>query len=280
MRWITEVLAVALVVPAVAFAVGCRSATAPRPDVRIAGSDTMLPLSRRLAETFMGSHPGIAIRVVGGSTSCGVEALLSGRAELCAASRPLRADEVQRLYDGFGTMGLRFLVARDALVVLVHPENPVRELTINQLEGIFRGRLTDWSEVGGDAGTIEVVVRSPSSGTHQFFKDHVLNGGDYAIDALTTARFVNMVETIRSRPRAIGYGGMVHGSDVRHLEIGGIEPSPDTVSRDAYPLARYLYFYATEPPTGPTKQFLDWCVGRDGQRVVQETGFIPLWVDD
>jgi phosphate transport system substrate-binding protein len=263
---------------AVAVAVGCSSAPARSRDVRVAGSDTMLLLNRRLAEAFMRTHPGIAVVVEGGGTGGGVRALLERRVDLTAASRPFTPDEVRALHDRFGTLGVRFLVARDALSVYLNPANPVRELSLLQLRAVFSGAVTRWSEVGGPDREIVVVVRPPSSGTYRFFKDHVLGDGDYTRSAVVVTRTGDVVEAVRREPWSVGYGAVIHGTDLPKARIEGVSPSLDSVRSGRYPLARYLYFYAVRPPEGTNKEFLDWCLAPAGQEVVAEVGFVPLWI--
>jgi phosphate transport system substrate-binding protein len=278
LRWIASAV-IALAVAAGGLAVGCRSSSSGSGDVWIAGSDTMLPLTMSLAEAYMSLHSGVAVRVAGGGTSSGVDGLLSGSVDLCAASRPFQPQEIQTLYDRFATMGIRFLVARDALVVLVHPDNPIRGLTMDQLRAVFSGTVRDWSELGAPPGPIEVVIRPPSSGTHHFFRDHVLLNADYAAGSVIGVRSRDVEDHVRSRPFAIGFGGMVQGEGLVQLEIDGVSATAETVRDGSYPLARYLYFYAAEPPSGDPAHFVEWCVGPVGQRVVSEAGFVPLWVD-
>jgi phosphate transport system substrate-binding protein len=239
----------------------------------------MLPLNRLLAQEYMREHPGVAVRVGGGGTGRGVDALLSGRIDLCAASRPFTPDEIRALHDRFDTIGLRFLVARDALSVVVHPSNTVRSLTLAQLAEVFSGRADDWSLVAGEVAPIETVVRPPSSGTHQFFRDHVLQGEAYSATARTAARPDDVISLVSLRPNAVGYGGLSHGAGVVQLRVDGVAATPETVRDGSYPLARYLYFYATRPPAGATKAFVDWCVGVRGQRVVETAGYVALWPD-
>jgi phosphate transport system substrate-binding protein len=240
----------------------------------------MLELNRRLAEAFMREHAGVAVRVSGGGTGIGVTELVENRVDLCAASRPFTPEEVSELHARFETLGLRFLIARDALSVYLHPTNPIRDLSFDQLAMIFAGKVTRWSEVGGNDLPIEVVVRPPNSGTYRFFKDHVLKGQEYAAGATSAARTNDVVDLVAARPGAIGYGGLVYGQDLVHCRLGGIDPSPESVRNGSYPLARYLYFYATQPPAGRNKEFLDWCVSPAGQEVVADIGFVPLWIGD
>jgi phosphate transport system substrate-binding protein len=246
--------------------------------LRVVGSDTMMILNRRLAESFMRLHPGVSIIVEGGGTSIGVEALIAGEAPICAASRPLAPDEVQRIFDRFGTLGVRLPIARDALSVWVHPANPVRNLSLDQLAGIFGGSLTSWSEVGGAGRGITVVVRPPASGTFRFFRDRVLGGGAYTSRAVTAAATRDVVRRVAGDETAIGYGGTAYGDDtIRACAIDGAPPTAEAVGEGRYPLARHLAFYAAAPPEGLARQFIDWCQGPEGQTVVAEIGYLPLW---
>ena len=168
-------------------------------------------LNRRLAESFMRLHRGVSIIVEGGGTSIGVEALIAGEAPICAASRPLSPTEVQRLFERFGTLGVRLPIARDALSVWVHPDNPVRNLSLDQLGGIFGGSVTSWSAVGGADREITVVVRPPASGTFRFFRDRVLRGGAYTSRAVTAAATLDVIRRVADDETAIGYGGAAYG---------------------------------------------------------------------
>jgi phosphate transport system substrate-binding protein len=256
--------------------------TTPRGDreIVVAGSDTMLPLNRRLAEGYMRGHPGIAVRVSGGGTGRGVEQLLDGAIDLCAASRPFRPDEIEALNRTFGTIGLRYLIARDALSVYVHPSNPVQSLSLAELAGLFSGAVTDWSDVGGAELPVRVVIRPPSSGTHHFFRDHVLGGADYTPTAEVASRVGDVIARVAADPGAVGYGDLAHDGAVDHLLLDGVAPSADTVRRGEYPLARYLYYYSVAPAEGARRDYVEWCLGPDGQRVVEQVGFIAPWIDD
>jgi len=258
---------------------GCVSTPRGADDaIRVVGSDTMLELDRRFAESFMRSHPGTRIVVEGGGSSVGIEALIAGTAAIAAASRPLSPDEVAQLYERRQTLGVRFLVAQDALSIYLNAANPVRDLSLDQLRSLFGGTLTDWSQVGGEAGAVEVIVRPPSSGTHRFFRDHVLVGGPYAASASAEPTTRGVLAAVAADPRAIGYGGQAYRLEgVVQAAVDGVEPTPENVGRDRYPLSRYLSFYTAEPPTGLARRFIDWCLGEHGQRVVAEVGYVPLW---
>lgn len=258
---------------------GCASTPQGAGDaVRIVGSDTMLELNRRFAESFMRGHPGIPILVDGGGSGAGIEALIAGTTSIAAASRPLSSAEVARLYEVHQTLGVRFLVAQDALSIYLNVANPVRNLSLEQLRGLFLGTITDWSEVGGSPGPVQVVVRPPSSGTHRFFRDHVLAGELYANSATAVATTRDVLAAVAAGPGTIGYGGQAYRREgVVHCAVDGVEPTSENVGRDLYPLTRYLVFYTTQPPTGSVRDFIDWCLDEDGQRVVKAVGYVPLW---
>jgi phosphate transport system substrate-binding protein len=253
------------------------SIVSPRPEVVIKGSDTMLELNRRLAEAFMRAHSGIAVRVEGGSTGAGVAALVAGTVDLCAASRPFTSREVAALHGRSGTLGVRVLVARDALSVYLHPSNAVEDLTMIELRDLFAGVVTDWSEVGGAEAAVVPVVRPPSSGPYRFFRDRVLGGLEYAPKASTAVRTADVVARVKDEPGAIGYGAIIYGRDLVHCRLDGVAPTIESVRDGSYPLARYLYLYAASPPTGAMRQFTDWCATPAGQQVVADVGFVRLW---
>lgn len=267
------------VIVIVALVAGCVSS--PRVEereLRLRGSDTMLVLNRRLAEAFMRSNPGVSVRVDGGGTGGGVAALVAGEADIAAASRPLLADEVAAIYGRFASLGVRHLVAQDALSVFVSADNPVRAVTLDQLRGLFDGSITSWTQVGGGDVAVVVIVRPPSSGTHRFFRDHVLKGAPYADGARTLPMTTEILEIVRADPGAIGYGGVAYrlpGAEA--CAVDGVLPTVEAVRDGRYPLARYLAFYTVEEPAGLAKRFIDFSIGPEGQAVVAEVGYIPLW---
>jgi phosphate transport system substrate-binding protein len=274
-RWVSRAVLAAVLL---AVAASCVTPTG-RHAVRIRGSDTMLELNRRLAEAYMRAHEGVAIVVEGGGTRSGVEALVAGEVDLCAASRPFSPTEIAAIHQGSGTLGVRFLVARDALSIYLNPANPIRNLSSDDLAAIFDGSFSRWSEVGGDEVEIVVVIRPHTSGSHRFLRDHLLGGGSFPPGAVVVARTSDVVERVAAAPGAIGFGGVAQGRDLIHCAVDGAEPTAGEVREGRYPLARYLYLYSARPPAGVVRQFLDWCLGPDGQAVVEEVGFIALWVD-
>ena len=270
---------VLLPVFAAAIMAGCVSIPkAAEDEILVVGSDTMIELDRRLAEAYMRNHPGDTVQVEGGGSGTGIEALIDGRAAIAASSRPLSAGEVSALHERFGTLGVRYLVAQDALSVYVNQANPVRNLDRDELRRLFDGSLSKWPTIGDGSREVVIIVRPPSSGTHRFFRDHVLRGAPYSARAVAVPTTRGVLGAVQSDPAAIGYGGVAYHLDgVIQISIDGVAPTPENVGLGRYPLARYLAFYTTRPASGLARRFIDWCLGPEGQRVVAEVGYIPLW---
>jgi len=263
---------VVLAVPA------CHTPREPAPRVvRIAGSDTMLLLTQRWAEAFMRLHPEVVVHVQGGGTGSGVEQLLRGHADLCAGSRPLMSEEVRQIYQRYQTLGVSFRCAKDAIGIYLNPANPVRDLTLLDLEGIFAGRIRRWDELGGISSPIEPLVRQPNSGSYRLFQELVLADRPYTPDATTLPTTRAIVDAVRDRPEAVGYGGLAYGDPGLFSRVDGIEPTPDNVRSGRYPLARYLYLHALRPPRGWSRSFIDWTLSAEGQALALAAGYEPLW---
>lgn len=259
----------------------CAGGTAPRSlsdkTIRIKGSDTMVRLVQQWAAEYMKQHPGVAIYAEGGGTRTGIDALINGKIDICAASRTLQATEVKDLLEKRGSLGISVLCARDALSVYLNPGNPVRDLSLQQVRGIFTGRIRNWKDVGGLDEPIVVVSREPNSGTYLFFEEHVLLDSSYAPSARYLPGTEAITKEVAANRSAVGYGGLAYGRDVFHCRINGMEPSPGQVRSGAYPISRYLYLYVTEPPKGVIKSFVDWVLGPEGQAIVGRIGYVPLF---
>lgn len=239
----------------------------------------MAVLNRRLAEEFMVVRPGVLVQVEGEGTATGLVALIEGRADIWAASRPPTAAEIQLLFEHFETLGQAAVVARDALSVYLNPGNPVRSLTTEQVRRIFSGEVEDWSEVGGRPAPIRVTIRPPTSGTHRFFRDHVLHGAEFSDRAEVIAHTADIAAAVAVDLDAIGFGGVAYARDVRHCMVEGQAPAaPGTRYESGYPLSRNLYLVTAAPPTGQVKAFVDWSLSAAGQRVVAEVGYLPAWL--
>jgi phosphate transport system substrate-binding protein len=161
--------------------------------------------------------------------------------------------------------------------VYLHPANPVRDLSLEQLREIYAGRLLDWSELGGERRAIEPLGRPAASGTQRLFRDLVLETDAFTSRVRVLPTTAAIVESVAARPGAIGYGGVAFGGEVVHARVAGVEANPETLRGGVYPLGRYLYLLTPRPPSGVVRRFVDWALGPAGQAVVEEVGYVALW---
>lgn len=245
--------------------------------ITIKGSDSMLLLTENLAQEYMKQNPEVSIYVSGGGTAAGIQSLIRGDVDICTASRNLKPEETKSLAEYYGSVGLFYLVAKDALCIYVNPYNPVKYLSLENLRKIFECKITDWSELGGKHQKIIPVIRNLNSGTHLYFKEHVLEGAEYCDEAVIEATTPEIIDYIERNKNAIGYGSIGYKGNVANVKIDGVEPSEINAQNDTYPITRYLHFFTANVPKGIVKKFIDWVLSPDGQRVVKQSGFIPLW---
>lgn len=264
------------------------AACAPRTDTQsltIKGSDTMVQLGARWAEAYMNEHPDAAIQVTGGGSGTGIAALINGTTDIAQASRMMREEEKAAALAERGAEVVEVSVALDALAVYVHVDNPVRELSVEQVSGIFRGEITSWSEVGGPDADIVLYGRASSSGTYGFFREHVMADADFAPAYQGLPGTAAVINAVAADPVGVGYGGIGYGEGVSTLwlrptpESSPVEPSMANVFTNTYPLSRDLYFYTVGEPTGLAAEFIAWVLGPDGQALVEEVGYYPLRSD-
>ncbi len=243
----------------------------------IKGSDSMLPLVERLAEQFMLRHPGISISTEGGGSTIGIRSLIDHEVDICATSRPLTADEVRQLASRFQSLGISVPVAKDALAIIVHPSNSIRSLSLRAIKEIFTGTLSHWSAVGGDDRPITVVRREENSGSHMFVEEHLMSGESFTEQSKHVTGPAAAIDAVQSDTSAISYSPYAYARNVRIVPVDDIPLTLETVRNGSYPVTRYVYFYVVSPPEGLTKQFTDWVVSKEGQAVVRQNGFIPLF---
>lgn len=245
--------------------------------ITITGSSTMYQLTEQLAAEYMMLNPNVSIYVSGSSTAAGIKALINNETDICTASRTLQPNEAKMLSDYYQTVGMFYLIAKDALTIYVNKENPVDNLTVLQIRDIYTGKIKNWKEVGGEDFEILPIIRVPNSGTHIYFKEHVLAGLDYTEAAQAEATIQDVIEEVSTIENAIGYGGIMKNPDVKMIKIKGITPSEENVRNDKYPLTRYLHFFTTNTPKGEVKKFIDWTLTPAGQKVIEKSDFISLF---
>ncbi len=244
----------------------------------IKGSDTMLKLVEKLAQEYMIANPGISIYVSGGGSTAGIKALSRGECNIAISSRKLTNEEIKNIAEKYYTIALSYLIARDAVSVYVSNKNPIDNITSSQLKGIFEGSITNWKDINGKDAKIIPIIRNPMSGTLLFFKEHILQGKDFTKNAIQKATFDEVLTSIKEYPNAIGFGGIGTFKDVKHLFIDGIEPIEENVMNDKYPLNRYLYFYTVKTANKIEKDFIDWVISNEGQKIIKTEGYIPIWM--
>jgi phosphate transport system substrate-binding protein len=251
--------------------------------ITVKGSDTLVILAQKWAEVYMSKNQGTKIQVTGGGTGTGFAALQNQQTDLCNASRKIRAKEIETCIKAFGKRPTEYKVALDGLSVYVNANNPVKELSIEQLEQIFTGKFRNWKDVGGADGPITVYSRENSSGTYEFFKEHVLKGKDFVASAETKPGTAAVLQAVANDPKGIGYGGAAYGAGAKHLAIKkddsspAVEPSEETVVKGAYPIWRHLYIYVNPAlDKGEVAAYLKWIRSDEGQKLVKDIGYFPL----
>lgn len=251
------------------------------------GSDTMVNLALVWAEEYMTRQPNVRLSVTGGGSGTGIAALMNGTVDLANASRAMKAVEFQTAR-ARGYTPQEFIVARDAIAVVVHPSNPVNGLTIQQLADIYTGKITNWQTVGGADRPIVLLSRESNSGTYVYFLEHVIRQGDEQSQLLFSPETLLMPSSegisaeVRQNPNAIGYDGLGYVTpDQKMLGLARrdgdeyILPSVEAVNAATYPIARPLFIYTVNEPTGAIKAYLDWILS-DGQALIPQLGFVPL----
>jgi phosphate transport system substrate-binding protein len=252
-------------------------------NITVKGSDTLLILAQKWAEVYMGDHKDVKIQVSGGGSGIGFAALQNQTTDLCDASRKAKAAEIANCIKAFSARPTEYKVALDGLSVYVNPENPVKELTVSQIGDIFTGKIKNWKEVGGLDAPITIYSRENSSGTYEFFKEHILKGKDFAASAQTMPGTAALVQAVTKDKGGVGYGGAAYGGSAKHLLVKAdesspaVEPTEDNIEQGIYPIWRYLYVYVNPAlDKGEVGAYLNWIRSDDGQKYVKDIGYYPL----
>lgn len=252
------------------------------------GSDTIVNLALAWAERYQQEHPDVRISVTGGGSGTGIAALINGTVDIANASRQIKAEEMQEAQSK-GISPVEHIIARDAIAVIVNPQNPVSQLTLQQISDIYSGKINNWREVGGEDRPIVRLSRETNSGTHVYFLETVLRLGEkedktlFSTDTLLLPSSEGIINEVRQNPNAIGYDGLGYvPHDLKMIAIARqpgdpyVLPSIATVNDNSYPIARDLYMYTAGQPADAVKDYLDWILSPEAQAIVADLGFVPI----
>lgn len=248
----------------------------------------MVNLALAWAEAYQKIKPEIRISVTGGGSGTGIAALLNGTVSIANASRAIKPEEMDTAKKN-GVNPVEFVVARDAITVIVNPNNPIDQLTLQQISDIYSGKINNWNEVGGEDRPIVRLSRETNSGTHVYFLETVLRLGDsknktlFSMDTLLLPSSEGITAEVQDNPNAIGYDGLGYIiPEVKMLAVaktidsGYIIPSATTVNDGTYPISRDLYMYTNGQPVNEVKDYLEWIITPAGQKIVIDLGFVPI----
>ncbi len=268
---------------------------APATDIiQNAGSDTMVNLAQAWAESYADVGSNVSVEVSGGGSGTGIAALINGTVDIANASRQMKPEEMQRAKDNTGKEPVEFVVGYDALAVYVHRDNPLEQVTIQQLADIYgeKGTATEWSALGishklCSSGEIIRVSRQSNSGTYHYFRETLLgNTQDFKLGSRDLHGSKDVVELVERTPCAIGYSGMGYATDkVKMLKVARnagedyYSPNLESALNKTYPISRPLYIYSLGEPTGTVKVYLDWVMSATGQKIVETNGYVPVQMD-
>ena len=256
--------------------------------LRNKGSDTMVNIALFWAERYQAQHSEARISVTGGGSGTGIAALISNTVDIANASRAIKDEEIEQAREN-GVEPIEQVVARDAIAVIINPQNPIQQLTLQQVSNIYTRQVTNWKELGGEDRPIVLLSRETNSGTHVYFLESVIRLGNkedktiFSAETLLLPSSEGIIAEVRENPNAIGYDGLGYITpEVKvvalAIEAGGeyVLPSIETVNDNRYPVARDLYMYTNGKPEGFIKTYIEWILSSEGQAIVEELGFVPV----
>lgn len=268
---------------------GKRDGSGSMPTIKMSGSNTMAPIGAAWAEAYNKA----SIVTSGGGSGIGIKQLMDGSIDICNSSRPLKQSEIDAIKAKHGKDVKEYHVGYDALAVFVHPDNPLQEISVEQLTQIYGdgGPITAWDQIapGGLTGPIEVLGRESTSGTYEYFQEAVCGKDDagrpkpyrQGISAMSSSQAI--IDTLATTKTAMGYDGMAFKTDkVKWLKMSAkkgdpaVEPSVDDARSGKYPLARKLFIYTVGEPAPHVREFIDWILSPEGQKGVADTGAVTV----
>ena len=246
--------------------------------ISINGSTTVLPIAQKVAEGFMDEYTGINVSISGGGSGNGIRAMIDGTTDIAQSSRWISQGEISSAVEN-GHYPVPFAIAFDAIIPVVHPDNPVNNLSLDQLKAIYEGKIRNWKDVGGEDRSIVIISRDSSSGTFVVWNDVVLRGGRPSPRAQLLPSNGAITQAISGNRNAIGYIGIGYLNDaLKGITVDGVRPSHETARSGEYPVTRTLWLFTDNWPTGNVLRFINFALHPEkGQALVKETGYIPLY---
>ncbi|MBW1681755.1 MAG: phosphate ABC transporter substrate-binding protein [Deltaproteobacteria bacterium] len=247
-------------------------------NIVIKGSTTVLPIAQKTAEAYMQQNPSVRISISGGGSGNGIKALIDGSCDIADSSRFIKQKEVKLAVER-GRYPVPFAVAYDSIVPVVHPSNPMVNVTLAQLKDIYEGKIRNWKEIGGPDRPVVVVSRDTSSGTYEVWREKVLKKKRVFPGALLQASNGAVLQAVAKNKNAIGYVGLGYLNDtVKALMINGVTGSEETTLNGTFPISRPLFMFTAGWPQGETLRFINFVIHpQKGQQYVREAGFVPLY---
>ena len=237
----------------------------------IAGGTAHIPVMTGAAQDIMTFNPNIRITVAGGGSGVGIKQVGEGLAGIGNTGRPLKPNEIEQ----YGLKAFPFAI--DGVALAVHPDNPVKSLSTEQVRKIYSGQVTDWKDLGGNAGTINVYGREDGSGTRETFTDKLFGKGELSPSVNVVNSNGAMKTAIAQDKRAIGYVGIGHlDNTIAGVAVDGHVPSQENAASGEYPVVRNLYMNTKGEPTGLTAAFIDYIYSEPGAKIIEKSGYIPL----
>jgi phosphate transport system substrate-binding protein len=267
MNWITGIMSLAMLFSASQAFAG---------NISINGSTTVLPIAQKVSEAYMKEHPDVKISISGGGSGNGIKALIDKTTDIANSSRTIKPEEAEQA-KAKGISPVELIVAHDCIVPVVHPENPLKNITLDQLKSMYKGEIRNWKQIGGADRPVVIISRDTSSGTYEVWEEKVMKKERVFPGALLQASNGAIVQAVSKNPNAVGYIGLGYADKtVKLLSVNGIVGSKETTLNKTFSISRPLYMYTQVQPAGDVKNFLDYVISDKGQKLVEEEGFIPL----
>ncbi len=279
---ITKIILTLVVLATIAMFVACdntkdmKETSGLEGKITMSGSTTVLPIAQACAEEFMNQNPKVNISVRGGGSSIGIKDIMAGTVEIGNASRDAKEKEIKKA-KAQGIDLYQNVVASDGIAIIVNPKNTITGLSIEQIQAIYTGKVTNWKELGGPDMNIVIISRDTSSGTYEVFYEIAMKKQNIVQNCIMVASNNAAVTSVKDTPGAIAYAGLGYlSSSVKPLQVNGVDPTFENVLSGAYPVSRNLNMYTNGAPKGITKTFMDFILSSEGQDIVEKQGFIKI----